>query len=97
MNEGGFQSKVLRYLNFEVGGYWIKIHGSSFQSQGEPDIVGCFEGRFYAFELKRPDGKGRLSPKQKIKLSQIRREGGTGMMIDDMNQLREIFGTSTKP
>ena len=90
MLEGAFQTKVLRYLN-SLGGHWIKIHASSFQTTGEPDVVGCYQGRFYAFELKRPDGKGIASNKQLMKLSKIRRAGGVAMIIDDMDKLKEVF------
>ena len=49
MLEGAFQNKVLKYLKTVVGGHWIKIHASSYQSTGEPDIVGCYKGRFYGW------------------------------------------------
>lgn len=91
MLEGAFQKKVLAYLKNEVGGHWIKIHASSYQSTGEPDIVGCYDGRFYAFELKRPDGKGKASVKQLQKLSSIRRAGGVAMVIDNMETLHKVF------
>lgn len=92
MRESTFQNKVLNYLKYKVGGYWIKIHASSYQSEGEPDVVGCHQGKFYAFELKRPDGKGKVSLKQKIKLSRIAEEGGVAMVIDDGKQLTDLFG-----
>ena len=91
MLEGAFQNKVLKYLKTVVGGHWIKIHASSYQSTGEPDIVGCYKGRFYGLELKRPDGKGKASVKQIQKLSSIRREGGIAMVIDNMETLKQLF------
>ena len=91
MKESGFQKKVIAFLKAKVGGHWIKIHGSSYQTLGEPDVVGCVKGKFYAFELKRPDGKGKVSDAQRIKLASIKREGGVAMVVDNLDQLRELF------
>lgn len=92
MLESAFQKKVLNYLKYKVGGHWINIHGSSYQTSGEPDVVGCYQGKFYAFELKRPDGKGVVSARQRLKLSKIMQEGGVAMVVDNMKQLEELFG-----
>ena len=85
--ESTFQTKVISYLKSK-GAYVIKIHVSSYQLEGEPDIVCCHEGKFYAFELKQGS---RLSKLQKIKLELIRESGGVAMEIRDLDQLREIF------
>lgn len=82
-----FQTKVIEYLKSK-GAYVIKIHVSSYQLEGEPDIVCCHEGKFYAFELKQGS---RLSELQKIKLELIRESGGVAMEVRDLDQLRELF------
>ena len=66
--ESAFQTKVIDYLH-SIGAYVIKIHVSSYQLEGEPDIICCYKGRFYAFELKQG---AKLSELQKIKLNIIR-------------------------
>lgn len=88
--ETRFQNKVLAFLK-QKGGYWIKIHVSSFQSKGEPDVIGVYKGRFIAFELKRPDGKGRHSKLQEYKLAKINEAGGVGMFIESMEELEDLF------
>lgn len=85
--ESTFQTKVINYLK-SVGAYVIKIHVSSYQLEGEPDIICCHEGKFYAFELKQGS---RLSELQKVKLQLIRDSGGVAMEVRDLDQLREIF------
>lgn len=85
-----FQDKVLRYLK-EVGGYWVKIHVSSFTSKGVPDIVGCYKGKFIAFELKRPDGKGRLSKLQEYNIELINLAGGYATSINSLEEMKELF------
>lgn len=88
--ESVLQNKILAYLK-EVGGYWIKIHGSSYQSRGEPDIVGVHKGTFYAFEIKRDDGKGIVSDLQLYKIKRINEAGGVAMIVKDLNTIKELF------
>lgn len=85
--ESAFQSKVIKYIE-ERGGYKIKIHASSYQTEGEPDIVCCYKGRFCAFELKQGS---KLSDLQIIKLEMIRKSGGIAMEVKDINQIKEVF------
>lgn len=87
--ENKFQAKVLSFLKKEVGGYWIDIVVSTYQSKGEPDIVGCKDGQFYAFELKVDDYKA--SEAQKEKLRRINLSGGVAMEVRSIDELRELF------
>jgi Holliday junction resolvase len=88
--ESVLQNKILAFLK-EVGGYWIKIHGSSYQSRGEPDIVGVHKGRFYAFEIKRNDGKGIVSELQLYKIKSINEAGGVAMIVDNLQEVKDLF------
>lgn len=85
--ESAFQKKVIDFLN-SIGAYVIKIHVSSYQLEGEPDIICCYEGRFYAFELKQGSV---LSELQKVKLELIRESGGVAMEIRNIEQLWQLF------
>lgn len=85
--ESQFQTKVIKYLE-SVGAYVIKIHVSSYQLEGEPDLVCCHKGKFYAFELKQGSKASEL---QKIKLGLIQNSGGVAMVVNDLQQLRDIF------
>lgn len=88
--ERDFQQEVLDYLENEAGGYWIKLCASSYQKEGEPDIVGCRNGRFYAFELKK-DSKAKASALQLYKLKRIKKNGGISMKVFSIQQLKELF------
>lgn len=88
--ESGFQKDVLNFLRKEVGGHWIKIHVSSYQLEGEPDIVGVKDGHFYAFELKQ--GSYQPTPLQLHKLDLINKNGGTAKVIRTLEELRECLG-----
>jgi hypothetical protein len=61
---------------------------SSYQLEGEPDIICCHKGKFYAFELKQGS---KLSDLQKIKLELIKQSGGVAMEIRSLEQLKDIF------
>lgn len=86
--ESAFQTKVISYLKSK-GAYVIKIHVGSYQLEGEPDIICCHQGKFYAFELKQ--GYNKASELQKIKLELIRESGGVAMVVRDIKQLEELF------
>lgn len=85
--ESAFQKKVIDYINHR-GGYAIKIHVSTYQLEGEPDIVCCYKGWFCAFELKQGS---KLSELQKIKLALIKSSGGIAMEVRDISQIEEVF------
>ena len=48
--------KIKKYLMSLPSCYVIKTHGSRFGS-GQPDLIGCCQGRTLALEVKRPGGK----------------------------------------
>ena len=51
--ETGLVHKIMTRLEAE-GGWWMKVHGSIFQTSGIPDIIGCHKGRFVGIEVKMP-------------------------------------------
>jgi penicillin-binding protein-related factor A (putative recombinase) len=85
--ESAFQKKVIAYIESR-GAYKIKIHVSSYQTEGEPDVICCYKGRFCAFELKQGS---KLSDLQRIKLELIRKSGGVAMEVKDINQIAKAF------
>jgi hypothetical protein len=63
------------------GGWWVKIHGSAFQTAGVPDLVGCYRGRFVGLEVKLPDDRSKLSKVQGVMLLRIRNAGGVAKVV----------------
>lgn len=65
--ETSIQSDILELLRGDkkkgikgIGGWWLNFHGGDpFMPRGLPDIIGCYHGRFIAFEVKRPGEKPR--------------------------------------
>lgn len=60
-NTGGLYDKQGRWVSFGL-------------CKGSADLVGIFNGRFVAIEVKTP--KGRLKPEQRKFLDIVRKEGG---------------------
>jgi len=81
MLESDLVRKILATLRLEFGGVWFKIHGGANQEAGIPDIIGCYRGRFVAFEVKR--GKhSRVSPRQRLVLDRISDAGGLSVVVE---------------
>lgn len=56
--EADIQSEIIKYLK-KLPGLWLfKVcGGSTMQKAGIPDIVGVYQGQFFAIEVKRPGKK----------------------------------------
>lgn len=53
--ESRLQKKIREALEAEFpDSWWVKIHGGPFQRSGIPDLLGCVDGLFFGFEVKRP-------------------------------------------
>jgi hypothetical protein len=77
MLEAALTKKILKNLRSQ-GGWWIKTHGGMYAA-GRPDIIGCYKGLFFAFEVKRPGEEA--TPLQAHTLQQITKSGGTASVI----------------
>ena len=59
--------------------YVVIQHGSVYTARGVPDVLMCFKGKFYGFELKMP--KGKATKLQLYNLNEIKKAGGVGLVI----------------
>lgn len=66
------------------GSWWVKIHGGWFQEAGIPDLIGCVEGLFFAFEVKEPDGD--TSEIQDITIEDIQLAGGCAHPVIELEE-----------
>jgi penicillin-binding protein-related factor A (putative recombinase) len=87
--EKDLQKKIIDYIK-SIGGYVEKIHVTSYQSQGVPDIRCCFKGMFVAFELKKSQAN-KASELQLYKIKQIRDAGGIAEVIWSLEQAKEVL------
>jgi len=56
MLERQITDKIMAYLKALPGCYAFKEHGSGYTS-GQPDIIGCYRGKCFLIEVKRPGGR----------------------------------------
>jgi penicillin-binding protein-related factor A (putative recombinase) len=83
---------IIKYLT-EQGAWCFKVHGGPTQRAGIPDILGCYKGRLFGFEVKQPGKENTVSPRQSYEMTRIRESGGYARMVTSVVQVKEIFAT----
>lgn len=95
MREKTVEDKIKDYL-FSKNIYYFKVHGSKFMPAGIPDIVCCVNGSFLGIEVKRPGAKNEQSPQQKIHENNIKKSGGTYLLVDSLAEVVTYVESITK-
>ena len=80
---------ILAYLRARPRTWRVKIWGGGFMVSGLPDVIGCADGKFFAFEVKIP-GKT-ATPLQGATLAAIRRAGGIAETVTSLDQVRFVL------
>ena len=91
MSEIKATNRLLKILNQIPGCYAKKRHGGAFQS-GEPDIMGCLNGKSFFIEMK--DENGKLTELQSNSLQRWREAGAItylGVYYSRDNVVRMIY------
>ena len=68
----------------ELGAYYFYPVTGGYGASGVPDIVGCYYGRFFAFECKA--GNNKPTPLQQKNIDQIKAANGIVAVINETNQ-----------
>lgn len=95
MREKAVEDKIKDYL-FSKNIYYFKVHGSKFMPAGIPDIVCCVNGRFLGIEVKRPGAKNEQSNQQKIHENNIKKSGGTYLLVDSLSEVVDYVESVTE-
>ena len=88
--EGRVKAAVKKYLT-EVGAYYYMPVSNGMGRVGAPDFLVCWNGQFVGIETKAPGKRGNTSPNQDREIAAIRAANGLAVVIDDVEQLQEIF------
>lgn len=88
-SEKSIVKSIQRYLT-SIGAWHSNEHGSEFGRRGIPDLLVCYRGKFFAFEVKKPK-VGVLSTIQKIEIARIRKAGGVAEVVTSAAQVKEII------
>ncbi len=93
MTEKDIQKKIMDFLK-KCNGVFFKFPAGAFMSrQGVSDILGCYDGRFVAIEVK--SEKGNATKLQRLFIDKIRESGGIAGIVrsvDDVIDLFAIYG-----
>ena len=89
VTEKAIVNSIKRYLEKLPECYIIKTHGSVYVA-GQPDILGCYQGRTLALEVKRPGGK---PPKlQQAVLKKWEAAGAVVAVVTSVEEVKELLG-----
>ena len=79
--------KYLASLGSDV--FFWKEHGSVYGTNGVPDIICCYKGRFLGLECKLPGG--RLTKLQKRAIEKINRAGGVACRVESVEDVKRVI------
>ena len=79
--------KYLSSLGSDV--FFWKEHGSVYGTNGVPDIICCYKGRFLGLECKRPGG--RLTELQKRAIKKINRAVGVACRVESVEDVKRVI------
>jgi Holliday junction resolvase len=67
----------------ELGAYYFFPATGGYGRSGVPDVVGCWNGRFFAIECKA--GKNTTTALQEFEIKKIREVGGVAWVVNEQN------------
>ena len=90
MLERDIVTAIKRYL-LTLGDavFFWKEHGSVYGTNGVPDIICCYKGRFLGLECKLPGG--RLTKLQKRTIEKINRAGGVACRVESVEDVKRVI------
>lgn len=87
-----FETRIKRQIKDyveSIGGYWAMIAGGAYSKTGDPDMVVCVNGVFYAVEAKTPNGT--QSEWQKKRQREIENAGGVYILARSVGDVEKII------
>ena len=94
MKESDIVKAILRYLKTVPGCFAWKEHGGMYGTAGIPDVICCYDGRFYGFEVKTEDG--RPTKLQEVTIRKILNAGGTALVVRSVDEVRVVINGSLR-
>ena len=90
MLERDIVTAIKRYLaSLGSDVFFWKEHGSVYGTNGVPDIICCYKGRFLGLECKFPGG--RLTKLQKRTIEKINRAGGVACRVESVEDVKRVI------
>ncbi len=92
MKESDIVRAILKYLKTVPGCFAWKEHGGMYGTAGIPDVICCYRGRFYGFEVKTETGEP--TELQKATIRKIQTAGGTALVVRSVDEVRAVINGS---
>jgi Holliday junction resolvase len=92
--EAKVKRKVTEQLR-SIGAYYFFPATGGYGKSGVPDIVGCYNGKFFGIECKA--GKNTPTALQQKNLDDIASVGGSAVVINEQNVKEVLFLIGAKP
>lgn len=89
------ESRLSRIIQTELrrhGVFVFKVWGSEYMMVGLPDLIGCYQGKFFGFETKTPDKRSNTSAMQEHVMAKIRKAGGISQVICSAAEALRVLG-----
>ncbi len=87
------KQRVAKQLK-EIGAYFFYPATGGYGRNGVPDIVGCYDGKFFGIECKA--GAGKVTALQERELGSILMSAGIAMVVNEDNvaEIKEVLQQS---
>jgi hypothetical protein len=78
-----------------LGAYYFYPVTGGYGRSGVPDVVGCYQGKFFGIECKA--GKNTPTPLQQINLNDIEKQKGIALIVNEknMHSVRDLITGDT--
>lgn len=86
---------IMNYLRLREA-FCFKVWGSEHMMAGLPDIIGCYKGRFFGFEVKHPETRGNTSQVQEFVMAKIRKAGGIAQVVTSEVEALQVLHRAVK-
>lgn len=94
MREADIVRAILTHLRSLDGCFCWKEHGGPYGTNGIPDIICCYHGRFVAFEVKTDTGK--TTKLQEAVIRKICHAGGSALIVRSVEDVKAALAAITE-
>jgi len=89
MLEKDIVAAIMRWLKTVPLCFAWKEHIGMYGTAGIPDVICCLDGRFFAFEVKTPEG--RLTKLQENTIQRIKDAGGHAFVVRSVDDVKAVL------
>lgn len=94
MKESDIVKTILTHLKQIPGCFAWKEHGGMYGTAGIPDIICCYRGHFFGFEVKTEIGKP--TKLQESTIRKINAAGGTALVVRSVEEVQTALASIEK-